>query len=194
MTAGAVLCLLRRAQRYQRWHDDPAISARTSFFAAAAVVNRVLARHALLSRFLFELGTVLEDVNSRRAVEIRAGTLYGEHSVWVNTLDFVHYEQGIVQWHLDSLRQRSPVTYRREMRLINSVLGVLRCSVIRGFAGRCFIRAVDETLQCLGTPLDFARLHCRVMLGAQLARHATATGAGTGEAVSQSLPISGRAP
>ncbi|MBV8198537.1 MAG: hypothetical protein JO263_10405, partial [Candidatus Eremiobacteraeota bacterium] len=65
---GAAFCLLRRAERYQRWHDDPAIAARTSFFAAAAVVNRVLARHALLSRFLFELGAVLEDLNSSRAV------------------------------------------------------------------------------------------------------------------------------
>jgi hypothetical protein len=40
------LSLLRRAERYQRWHDDAVISALTSFFAAAAVVNRVLARHA----------------------------------------------------------------------------------------------------------------------------------------------------
>jgi hypothetical protein len=172
---GTVLCLIRRAQRYQRWHDDPAISARTNFFAAAAVVNRVLARHALLPHFLLELGAVLEEVNSRRALEIRAGNLYCQDSVWANTLDFVRYEQGIVQTHLDSLHQSSPLTYRREIRVINTVLAVLRCSVLGGFAGRCFVRAVDETLRCLGGPLDFATLHCRVMLGAQLARHATAT-------------------
>jgi hypothetical protein len=168
----AVLGLLLRAERYQRWHEDPAIAARTSFFAAAAVVNRAMACHALLSRFLLDLGARLEVINTHRAHEIRAGQLYGEGSVEVNTLDFVHYEQSIVQDHLDRLRHSAPRSYGREIRAVNAMFAALRWGVIRGFANRCFLCAVEEALQRLGGPLDFAEQRCRVVLGTQIARQA----------------------
>jgi hypothetical protein len=167
-----------RAERYQRWHEDPAIAARTSFFAAAAVVNRVMARHVLLSRFLLDLGSRLEAVNTGRALEIRAGRLYGEGSVEGNTLEFVQYEQSIVQAHLARLRQCAPRSYRREIRTVNAMLAALRWGVIRGSAERCFVSAAEEALQRLGGPLDFAEQHCRVILGMQIARRATFLAAG----------------
>ncbi|MBV9723634.1 MAG: hypothetical protein JO299_00530 [Gammaproteobacteria bacterium] len=164
---------LSRARRYQRWHEHPRIARRTSFFAAAAIVNRALARHALSSQFLLELGATLERVNTLRALEILAGRRYQEGSVESNTLDFIRFEQAVVQAHLDGLRRSSERTYRREIRAINSLLGALRYGVIRALANRCFVCAADETLRCLGGPLDFAEQHCRVTLGVQIAYHAT---------------------
>ncbi len=169
----ALLSLMRRAQRYQRWHDDPAIASRTSFFAAAAVVNRALARHALLSSFLLDLGARLEAINSGRALEILAGQLYRGGSLEANTLDFIQFEQSIVQAHLDALRRSSPRSYGREVRAANRILAVLRYGVVRGVAERKFLQAVDAALCHVGGPLDFAQQRCRVILGAQIARHAT---------------------
>jgi hypothetical protein len=169
----ALLCLARRGERYRSWHADPAIATRTSFFAAAAIVNQVLARHALLSAFLLELGATLESVNAQRALEIRSGRLYRQGSVEGNTLDFVRYEQSIVQMHLDALRRRSAGGYRREIRAVNASLAALRCRVLRGFANRCFLSAADEALHRLGRPLDFAEQRCRILLGTQIAREAT---------------------
>ncbi|MGN6453145.1 MAG: hypothetical protein ACTHL7_08775 [Steroidobacteraceae bacterium] len=168
----AAWCLRRRAQRYQRWHEDPAVTARTSFFAAAAIVNRVLARYMLLSPFLLDLGTTLETLNTRRALEIRAGRLYRAGSIESNTLDFVQYEQSIVQAHLDGLRQSAPRSYRREIQSVNAALSGLRCGGARLFANRCFLKAADEARRSLGGRLDFAEQQCRVILGTQIARQA----------------------
>lgn len=168
----AVLALMRRARRYQRWHEEPAIRSRTSFFAAAAIVNRALMRQMLLSSFLIELGAALETVNSQRALEILAGRRYREGSVERNTLDFIQYEQSIVQAHLDGLRRYAPRCYRREIRVINAVLATQRYPLVRGLAGRIVRSAALEALHHLGRPLDFAEFGCRVVLGAQIARHA----------------------
>jgi hypothetical protein len=173
MAQPAAARCLTRARRYQRWHEHPAIGRRTSFFAAAAIVNRALARHALSSPFLLDLGATLERANTLRALEILAGRRYQGGSIESNTLDFIRFEQAIVQAHLDGLRRASERSYRREIRAINSVLGGLQYRVIRALVNRCFVCAADETLRCLGAPLDFAEQHCRVTLGVQIAYHAT---------------------
>ena len=81
---GYVLSIYRRSQRYMRLHAEPSISRRTSFFAAAAVVTRVLAWHRL-SGFLLQLSAVLEQANARRAQLTRVGMLYTEGTLESNT-------------------------------------------------------------------------------------------------------------
>jgi hypothetical protein len=157
MARPAAARCLSRARRYQRWHEHPGIGRRTSFFAAAAIVNRALARHALSSPFLLDLGAALERVNTLRALEILAGRRYQEGSVESNTLDFIRFEQAIVQAHLDGLRRSSERCYRREIRAINTLLGALRYGVIRALANRCFVSAADETLRCRPRPVSMRR-------------------------------------
>ncbi len=169
----AARCLIGRADRYQRWHDHPRVGGRTAFFAAAAIVNRALVRHTLLSPFLLDLGATLEAANTLRALDILDGRLYRGGSVEGNTLDFIRFEQTIVQAHLDGLRRHAPRSYRREIRAVNASLRALRCGIFRALADRCLVHAADATRRCLGGPLDFAEQDCRVMLGAHIAHHAT---------------------
>jgi hypothetical protein len=169
-----MLALLRRSWRYQCWDADPRIYLRTHFFAAAAVVTRVLARRATLSRFLFDLSTTLEAENARRAREICAGALYSSRAIESNTLDFVRHEQAIVQAHLDQLRRDAPRCYAREIHAANEGLELVRWRGLRRFADHCFVSAVAEARCSVGGRLDFAEQRCRELLGIQIALHAVA--------------------
>ena len=164
--------LLLRSRRYQSWHADPRIALRTHFFAAAAVVTRVLAGQLLLSRFLRELSGTLEVENALRARRIRAGTLYAAGPVDGNTLDFVCHEQAIVQAHLDRLRRCAPRRYSREISAANRALSLARSRTFQAVADRCFAGAAYEAARRLGGALDFADRHCREVLGTQIARWA----------------------
>jgi hypothetical protein len=165
-----MLSLILRARRYQRWHSEPEISTRTSFYAAAAIVTRVLARYAF-SRFLIELGATLERVNSTRAAEIRSGLLYPQGSVETNTSDFVRYEQGVVQAHLEQLRRSAPRRYSREMWLANRAFDLLHINSLTSFVNPCFVHAAHDAVRLAG-PLDFAEQSCREILGRQIALRA----------------------
>ena len=167
-----MLALLLRSWRYQCWHADPRICLRTHFFAAAAVVTRVLARGPILSGFLFQLSATLEAENALRARSICVGALYATGAVESNTLDFVQHEQSIVQVHLDRLRRDAPHRYVREIRRANEALELLRWRGLSGLADRCLVRAAEDARGSVGGRLDFAEQQCREVLGVQIARHA----------------------
>ena len=167
-----MLALLLRSWRYQRWHADPRICLRTHFFAAAAVVTRVLARGPVLSGFLFDLSATLEAENALRARRICSGALYATGAIEINTLDFVRHEQSIVQMHLDRLHRDAPNRYAREIRRANEALELLRWRGLRGLTEGCFVRAAEDARDRVGGRLDFAEQRCRELLGVQIAHHA----------------------
>jgi len=164
------IAALARERRYRRIAADPAISARTSFFAAAAAVTRALATRDQ-PPFLVKLGAMLEVVNVRRAREIRAGKRYRTGTSRANTADFVHFEQALVEAELGRLRARDERAW----------LDVIDCANVqirratRGFArwmNRDFARAAIETRRQLGRDIDFARRGDRELLGNAIAREA----------------------
>ncbi len=57
-----------------------------------------------------------------RAEAIRSGGLYGTDSVIRNTIDFVSFEQALVEQALRDLRARSKEDYRREVELADAAL------------------------------------------------------------------------
>lgn len=170
-----MLSLWLRSHRYLSLHADPGIGCRTHFFAAAASVTRALARHRF-SSFLLELGATLETANVLRAQQISDGRLYAAGTITDNTRDFVVYEQGIVQRHLDALRRSRPHRYTREVRCANAAFRLLRFRALRAVADRCFVQAVDYTTLQRAGPIDIADRSCREVLGLSLAYFATAAG------------------
>src|SRR5690349_10664076 len=96
-----------RLQRYRRIAADPLVASRTAFFTAAVIVTRALATRDQPA-FLAALGARLEVANLRRARDIRAGKLYRAGSVRANTVDFIRFEQALVQAELDALLARDP--------------------------------------------------------------------------------------
>ncbi len=158
-----------RSRRYGSLHADPAIACRTQFFAAAALVTATLALIGP-SRFFRDLSGELEAANMLRAAEIRARRIYRDGAVESNTMDFISYEQTLVQAALDSLQARHPRLYRREVQLANFLLNALNRTVPRRFLRSTFARAVRATSAELGADIDFARQSHREMLGLQLAR------------------------
>jgi hypothetical protein len=165
----AVPIFLLRSRRYESIHADPDIAAKTQFFGAASLVTGALALIAP-SRFLRDLSAMLEVANMLRAQEIRSRLIYPEDSVERNTVDFIHYEQTLVQAALDTLRGRHPKRYRQEVELANFLLNALNRSVARYVLRWAFADAVRAAIAELGADIDFARQSHREMLGLQLAR------------------------
>jgi len=160
---------LFRSRRYESIHADPVIAGKTQFFAAASLVTGALALIGP-SRFLRELSAMLEAANMLRAREIRARRIYANESVECNTVDFIHYEQTLVQAALDSLRGRHPKRYRQEVELANFLLNALNRPVARHVLRWAFADAVRAAIAELGADIDFARQGHRETLGLQLAR------------------------
>ena len=167
----ATLDLAPRSRRYLHLHTDPTISCRTNFFAAAAIVTRVLSLRGP-SAFVLELSATLEEANASRARLIRTGELYADGTIEGNTRDFVRFEQGLVQQHLEKLRQCSPRDYLSEIGGMNAAFELLRFKPLRNLVERCFVRAVEETIACLGAPIDVAQRACREALGVHIAEQA----------------------
>jgi len=166
------LSLVLRSERYRRLDAHPTIRSRTDFFAAASVVTRVLAYSA--TPFMVALSGALERVNVSRAQLICGGRLYVAGSVESNTLDFVHYEQSLVQEALDRLRDTDPRGYSEQIRLANSAIArILRhrgpCA---SGAFTTFIAAAESCLVRLGHVIEFAAQSDREVLGEELARSA----------------------
>jgi hypothetical protein len=169
----SVPTFFRRSRRYGSLHADPAIARRTQFFAAASLVTGTLALIGP-SRFLRDLSETLEVANLLRAQEIRSRRLYHDDSIddsiEKNTVDFIHYEQTLVQAALDALRSRHPQLYWREVNIANFLLNALNRAGARYLLRSAFAQAVRAAIAELGADIDFARQNHREMLGLQLAR------------------------
>jgi hypothetical protein len=160
--------MLARERRYRGIAADPAIAARTYFFAAAVIVTRALATREQLP-FLAMLGAKLEVANLRRAREIRAGILYRNGSAQANTADFIHFEQALVQAELETLRGHDLRAYEEVVACANAQIA----GATRGFArwiNRRFARAVLTAREKIGRDIDFALRTDRELLGNAIAR------------------------
>ncbi len=160
---------LLRSRRYGNVHAEPTIARKTEFFAAASLVTSALALVAP-SRFLRDLSERLEVTNMARAHGILTRQLYPDDTIEKNTADFIHYEQGLVQTALDSLRHRQPELYRREVGCANFLLNALNRTVLRHILRSSFARAVRAAAAELGSEIDFACQNHREAVGMQLAR------------------------
>jgi hypothetical protein len=167
------LSLLLRSERYRLLDAEPAIRARTDFFAAASIVTRVLA-YSGPTRFMLTLSDRLERVNLYRAELIHRGALYATGSVERNTVDFVRYEQSLVQEALDRLRGGDPGGYAEQVRIANSAIAraLRRRAACASSAAATFVRAAESCLERLGRSIEFSIRSDREILGEELARSA----------------------
>lgn len=156
---------------------DAQLRDHTRFFAAAALINAVLAKvhsPALPSprslRFLDEVGAELETYNLICAREI------GRRSPGSALLDhtLVCREQGRLQRHVLAYQAQRPehwLTIRAELnRLLNDRSAAAFFARWCGDAERVS-RALREVRGHLGTELDFAAESHRVRIGLQLIAH-----------------------
>ena len=164
------IAALARERRYRRIAADPAVAARTTFFAAAAVVTRALATRDQ-PPFLVKLGAMLEVANVRRAREIRAGQRYKTGTPRANTADFVHFEQALVEAELARLRARDEGAWRDVIECANVQIRRATGGLAR-WLNREFARAALDTRRQLGRDIDFARREDRELLGNAIAREA----------------------
>lgn len=162
---------LRRAERYRRLDARPSIRGRTDFFAAAATVTRVLA-YGGATPFLADLSASLESANLLRARQIDRGLLYAGGSIEINTADFVHYEQCIVQQALERLRSRDSRRYTEQIRWANAALTFAMQAGLHWGWGACalFAHAVRGCRPKLGRGIEFADQTHREILGIEIAR------------------------
>ena len=166
------LSFLFRSERYRRLDAQPAIRSRTDFFAAASVVTRMLA-YSGPTPFMVALSDALERVNMARARLICSGLLYATGSVERNTLDFVRYEQSLVQAALERLRSSDPGAYSEQIRTANSaIVRVLRHRAHATAAIATFVQATECCLARLGRAIEFSAQSDREALGEELARSA----------------------
>lgn len=172
-TLSSRVSFLLRSERYRRLDAQPAIRSRTDFFAAAAIVTRVLA-YGGATPFMVALSDTLERVNVSRARLICSGALYVSGSVERNTRDFVRYEQALVQQALDRLRGCDPYEYAEQVRAANSaIVRVLRRpAASASTAVATFVRAAESCLARLGRTIEFAAQSDREALGEEIARTA----------------------
>ena len=165
--------LLLRSERYRRLDADPLIRSRTSFFAAASVVTRVLA-YSGATPFMLTLSDALERANMARARQICTGLLYAGGSVERNTLDFVQYEQGLVQEALERLRRSDPTVHSEQIRIANRAIDrALRHRTACAFSAlETFTQAAQACLARLGRTFEFSAQCDREALGQEIARSA----------------------
>jgi hypothetical protein len=157
-----------RERRYRRIAADPSISTRTHFFGAAAIVTKALATRDQ-PPFLANLGAKLEVANVRRAREIRAGKLYRNGTAQANTVDFIRFEQALVQAELERLQARDAHAYGKVIACANAQISRATKGIAR-WLNRRFARAVIATRAQLGRDVDFARREDRELLGNAIAR------------------------
>lgn len=167
------LSFLLRAERYRRLDAEPAIRARTDFFAAASIVTRLLA-YGGATPFMVALSDVLERANISRARLICSGLLYRSGSIERNTRDFVQYEQALVQAALDHLRCSDPRGYSEQIHMANSAIARVLSprSTHASSAVATFIRAAESCLARLGRAIEFSLQSDREALGEEIARSA----------------------
>jgi hypothetical protein len=167
------LSFLLRSERYRRLDADPVIRSRTSFFAAASVVTRVLA-YGGTTPFMVVLSHALEQVNVSRARLICSGQLYDSGSVERNTMDFVRYEQALVQQALDGLCRIDPPLYSEQISIANGAIdrAMSRRAAYASSSLATFARAAAACFVRLGRAIEFSRQSDRQALGEELARRA----------------------
>lgn len=189
------LSLLLRSERYRCLDAEPAIHSRTDFFAAASVVTRVLA-YSGPTPFMIAMSDMLERINVSRARLICRGVLYATGSVDLNTLDFVRYEQSLVQDSLDRLRGTDPAGYADQIRMANRAIArVLTHRAARASSALAtFVRATESCLERLGRTIEFSAQSDREALGEELARSARRRDRPLGLLTCDALSPSGRWP
>lgn len=157
------MCL--RSVNYERTHADRAISSKTSFFGAAAMMTSAMALPGP-SAFMESLSAKLELENTNRANQIRAGELYGTGSVRQNDIDFIHFEQSFVQAELNAFQARDPSGYDSLIADTNGALNGL--SGGRGLARISdpnVAKAIASARETIGGDIDFANQEHREILG-----------------------------
>lgn len=165
----------QRALLYQRLASDPAISSRTSFFAAASATVNTLASANLGASalaispstrgFLNSAGAALERTNLQLAAQIKSGGLFQGMSVRAADRVFVRLEQRQLQGYIDGL---SPAN--RES-IVGEINGLLNGGALEGLAGvagltdRNVRSALDGVREDIGGDIDFGNYEHRVKLG-----------------------------
>ena len=160
----------RRAMRYAQLDRDPRIRLRTRFFEAASAVTRVIGGgHPTC--FMTRLSAALEIANTTRAVHIGEGRLYACGSWRSNTIDFIRFEQTLVQRMLEALRTEDPVQYADEIDTADRDLARISiwCSRFRSDAHRRLHFALRNTRETLGRAPQFARQGDREVIGIAIA-------------------------
>jgi hypothetical protein len=177
----------RRACTYQRL--DERLGARTRFFAAAALTNRVLAelcvhraRWLWISResivALAALGAILEQFNLQRAQDIR-------HKMQSSTeldFSFVQMEQALVETVLLRWARSDISRYQRLIAELDRVLCAAAASLpIRGsLSVRRYARVLRLLTGTSGRCLSFGSRSDRISIGQALIEEARKTRLPTG--------------
>ncbi len=160
----------RRAMRYAQLDRDPRIHVRTRFFEAASAVTRVIGG-GYPSRFMARLSAALEIANTQRAARIGEGRLYAGGCGRSNTIDFIRFEQGLVQRTLEALRVEHPVQYAAEVDTADRDFARISawCSRFRSDAHGRLHFALRSARETLGRAPQFARQGDREAIGIAVA-------------------------
>jgi hypothetical protein len=165
----------QRAELYADW--DRQLRAKTRFFAAACLTNRVLgvlARMAFPVRLsagavelLEKLGASLEPGNRSLAMRVRAGKRSGALlDAWM-----VQIEQRRVESFLDGWGALRPTTVRRVTAELDGVLNwnvpcSLCCNLLPSLSG--YLGVLRLVRSEIGPRIEFARQAHRVRIGQEL--------------------------
>jgi len=124
------------------------------------------------THFMSELSGALEVLNVARASQIDHGLLYTNGDIDANTLDFIHFEQCIVQLALEGLMRQNARLYEAQVRTANRSI-----VLAENLGSRCgwptyavFARAVQYGRERLGRAIEFANQMGRETLGMEIAR------------------------
>lgn len=165
------MCL--RSIYYERLHADPRISNRTSFFGAAAIITSALALPEQ-GAFMADLSAKLAHANIARANQIIAGGLYRGSSIGRNDVDFIHFEQTLVQKELDGLKASDVAGYNSLISDTNNALnGLAGGRGVAWVSDPNVARAVASARETIGGDIDFGNQSHREALGqaaAEIAR------------------------
>jgi len=160
----------RRATRYAQLDRDPRIHVRTRFFEAASTVTRVIGGGDP-THFMARLSAALEIANTTRAMHIGDGRLYAGGCWRSNTVDFVRFEQGLVQKELEALQAEDPFQYAAEVDAADWGFARMSvwCSRFRSAAHRRLHFALRSARETLGRAPQFARQGDRESIGIAIA-------------------------
>lgn len=160
----------RRASRYDQLDRDPRIHFHTRFFRAASAVTRVIG-DGYPTGFMARLSATLEIANISRAAHIGEGRLYTGGSWLSNTVDFIHFEQRLVERALEELRAQDPIRYADEIEMADRGLARIRlwCSRFRSSAHGRLHFALRNARRTLGRAPQFARQGDREAIGIAIA-------------------------
>lgn len=162
--------LCQRSLYYDRMAQDPALNAKTSFFAAASAVTNALAGAFIngsrpfvsdtTRAFIVQSSRELAANNLASASRIASGQMMTGSNRALNDASFVRSEQSMVQRQLDGLKASSPESYKTVVGETNSLLNGSMAGMDRNFA-----RALENTKEKLGRDIDFANKADRVAIG-----------------------------